>query len=143
MLTRIFTHDSSSTCLAIIYMLLTSLTILALLRFKRSDPGFLDPVKDKVSDPAFPSRYCKECDCTFPARSRHSPYTGKCIALYDHHCTMLNHPVGQRNRITFWVMCVAEIVFNLATTIISFSQLAHVSSKEVDIALHQQHEGVT
>ncbi|KAJ6233483.1 palmitoyltransferase app [Anaeramoeba flamelloides] len=40
---------------------------------------------------------CSTCKLKQPARSNHCTFTNKCIAKYDHYCSWLMNPIGERN----------------------------------------------
>lgn len=46
--------------------------------------------------PTVSYRYCKECKCVKPPRSRHCSISRKCILNFDHYCPWMNNAIGTK-----------------------------------------------
>lgn len=50
-------------------------------------------------------RVCSTCCCVRPLRSKHDPFTGRCIRKFDHYCPLVANAVGEGNQGAFVAFC--------------------------------------
>ncbi|KAF0972194.1 hypothetical protein FDP41_009502 [Naegleria fowleri] len=94
------------------------LTYFSFLKASFSDPGFIKKTNAKQFEKSFPfdevmyisERKCTTCDIIRPARSKHCPLSGKCVAKFDHYCGWLNNDVGELNYRWFHLFLISNFL---------------------------------
>merc|ERR1711879_105172 len=76
----------------------------------------------KWDEQIFSEAYCKTCQLTKPARSKHCSLCNVCIAKFDHHCIWINNCVGVGNHkwflgFLFWHLVICFYGCGLGTVI--------------------------
>ena len=53
---------------------------------------------------------CHTCGCVRPVRSKHDPFTGRCIRKFDHYCPLVVNAVGEGNQAAFVLFCFTMLL---------------------------------
>lgn len=64
----------------------------------------------KWDDLVFSSQMCRTCNVQKPARSKHCPLCGICVARFDHHCIWVNNCIGLGNHKWFLAFLFSHLV---------------------------------
>jgi hypothetical protein len=99
---------------------LLAATLVAFAAASFTDPGRITPANARALADAYPCddvlyvrdgrADCATCHLPRPARSKHCPVCGHCVARFDHHCIWLNACVGERNYRWFILFLVLNVV---------------------------------
>lgn len=54
-------------------------------------------------------RMCRHCSAEQPARASHCKACNRCVATFDHHCSVVGTCVGERNRCRFLVFLLGQV----------------------------------
>lgn len=109
------------------------MSVFLLLKVSLSDPGYIpDQTEDKFCDAnkalfknylvvesgrainssVLRLEFCKRCNIYKPPRAVHCEDCDACVANFDHHCSLLNNCIGQRNfKYYFWLMFLLFLNF--------------------------------
>jgi hypothetical protein len=58
-------------------------------------------------------RLCRTCACLRPLRSKHDPFTGRCVRKFDHYCPLVHNAVGEGNQAYFVLFCLSMLLGQL------------------------------
>jgi len=115
-------------------------TYFSFLKASFADPGFVTQKNVKDFENSFPyddlmnisGRKCTTCNIIRPARSKHSPLTGKCVSKFDHYCGWLNNDVGEWNYRWFHLYLISNfLLIAYAIYIYVMSLLSIVDSEDL------------
>ncbi|KAH7667922.1 Protein S-acyltransferase protein [Dioscorea alata] len=105
---------------AVLFSLLTMMTILTYIMAIMSDPGTVPLRYRDLENPDIPLhevkkngelRFCMKCSCYRPPRAHHCSICDKCILKMDHHCIWVSNCVGHQNYKIF----ILVVMYALAT----------------------------
>jgi hypothetical protein len=68
----------------------------------------LGPPPDGIIPPG--ASVCHTCGCVRPVRSKHDPFTGRCIRKFDHYCPLVVNAVGEGNQGAFVLFCFTMLL---------------------------------
>jgi len=64
-------------------------------------------------------KFCKVCRIYRPPRSSHCRMCNRCVAVFDHHCSMLGTCIGKNNyKPFFWLLVAGSLKF-LSVTVVT------------------------
>ena len=100
------------------------------------DPGYLtkEIVDEMLHDPLYKPQlddngevcYCYKCNMKRPLRCHHCRQCGKCVLVYDHHCSFINNCIGHRNFKAFCVFMFSWIFNAIVNLFVLIHALIYV-----------------
>ena len=71
-----------------------------------TDAGAVPLGPPPVGAPPPGAKVCHTCGCVRPVRSKHDPFTGRCVRKFDHYCPLVVNAVGEGNQGVFVLFCL-------------------------------------
>ncbi|XP_072173347.1 palmitoyltransferase ZDHHC21-like [Diadema setosum] len=95
-----------------VFLCLSALTFISLVRSSTSDPGFISLHHRATTADQINWTHCRKCLIQRPLKSHHCSRCNRCVRRMDHHCPWINNCIGEDNQWIFVLLLLYGLLLS-------------------------------